>query len=346
MRFPVARLTAFVESVFTAAGAKPEHAATVAARLIEADLRGRTGHGLMRVRPFAQRVIAGGVNLDPDIRAVHETPVSALIDGDNGLGPVVMTEAAEIAIEKARQTGLAWVGTRTSNHAGAAGVYPALALREGMGGIYMAVAAGNAMPPWGGVERLLGTNPLAVAIPAGEGPPFQLDIATTVASHGTIRVKAVAGEQLPEGWVVDREGNPITDPDKAGDGYLMPIGGYKGSGLNIMIGLIAGVMNGAAFGSDVIGHSDPESTPSNTGQTFIVFRPDVLGPMDEFQTRMDAKLSELRASGEVGSVVRLPGERAVEVEAEQRRDGIDVPPPLLSDLRNFATELDLADRLE
>ncbi len=345
MRFPVGRLEGFIAAVFEAVGAKRDHVATMAQRLIEADLRGRTGHGLMRVRPFAERVIAGGVNLDPTISLFHETPVSALVDGDNGLGPVVMTHAAETAIAKAQASGLAWVGTRNSNHAGAAGVYPALALRAGLGAIYMAVAAGNVMPPWGGVERLLGTNPMAVAIPAGDEVPFQLDIATTVASHGTIRVRAAAGEPLPEGWVVDRDGEPITDPDRVDEGFLMPIGGYKGSGLNVMIGLMAGVMNGAAFGSDVVGRSQPPDTPTNTGQTIIVFRPDLFAPAGELRAEMDRKLREMRSSGEAGAAVRLPGERAVEVEAEQRRIGIPVPEPLLADLRSFATELGLEDRL-
>ncbi|MPZ52615.1 MAG: Ldh family oxidoreductase, partial [Acidimicrobiia bacterium] len=240
----------------------------------------------------------------------------------------------------------AWVGTRHSNHAGAAGVYPALALRNGLGAVYMAVAAGNTMPPWGGLERLLGTNPLAVAIPAGDEIPFQLDIATTVSSHGTIRVMALAGERLPVGWVVDADGEPITDPDQADEGFLVPIGGHKGSGLNIMIGLIAGVMNGAAFGRDVVGHSHPAETPSNTGQTMIAFRPDLFSPLAEFRSEMDQRLRELRSSGKNGTAVRLSGENAAQLEAEQRNLGIPVPEPLLADLRVFAADLKLKDRLD
>ncbi len=146
----------------------------------------------------------------------------------NGLGPVVMTRATETAIAKAADVGMAWVGTRNSNHAGAGGVYAALALERGMIGMYFAIA--NVMPPWGGTERLLGTNPIAVAIPAGDQPAFQLDIATTVASHGTIKVTAQRGAAMPEGWIVDTEGNPITDPSRANEGLLVPIGDYKGAG--------------------------------------------------------------------------------------------------------------------
>jgi LDH2 family malate/lactate/ureidoglycolate dehydrogenase len=345
VRIPVARLEGFVLAVFEAVGALPEHAAIVAKRLVEGDLRGRNGHGLMRVRQYVERARAGGINLDPNLQVLHESPVSGVVDGDNGFGPVVVTRATEIAIAKAEACGLGWVGARNSNHAGAAGVYPAMALRRGLGAIYMAVAAGNVMPPWGGVERLLGTNPIAVAIPAGESPAFQLDMATTVTSHGTIRVMAAAGRPLPAGWVIDAAGHPITDPARADEGLLLPIGGHKGSGLNIMIGLLAGVMNGAAFGHDVVGRTDPLSTPTNTGQTILVFRPDLFMTADQFAAAMDRHLGELRASApaRVSDPVRLPGERAVELEEEHRRLGIPVPDPLLEDLRRLAAELGVAD---
>jgi LDH2 family malate/lactate/ureidoglycolate dehydrogenase len=347
MRFPVARLEGFVTAVFEAVGALPKHAAIVATRLVEGDLRGRTGHGLMRVRQYVERARAGGINLDPNIQVVHESPVSGVVDGDNGFGPVVVTRATETAIAKAEASGIGWVGARNSNHAGAAGVYPAMALRRGLGAIYMAVAAGNVMPPWGGIERLLGTNPIAVAIPAGESPAFQLDMATTVTSHGTIRVMETAGRPLPEGWVVDAAGHPITDPARADEGFLLPIGGHKGSGLNIMIGLLAGVMNGAAFGHDVVGRIGPLSTPTNTGQTIVVFRPDLFMTAVEFAASMDRHLGELRASAPArgSDPVRLPGERAVELEEEQRRLGIPVPAQLLEDLRRLADELGVADPL-
>ena len=205
------RLERFASDVLVAVGVKRDHADITAARLVEADLRGRSGHGLIRLGPYVQRIEAGGVNLEPDVRATRETSVSALVDGDNGLGQVVMTYATELAIAKAEEHGMAWVGTVHSNHAGAAGLYPAMAMRRGLISMYLAVANANGMPPWGGIERILGTNPIAVAIP-GDDDGFQLDIATTVASHGTIKVVAQAGEEMPEGRVVDADGNPITDP--------------------------------------------------------------------------------------------------------------------------------------
>jgi L-2-hydroxycarboxylate dehydrogenase (NAD+) len=339
-RIAVDRLVAFVAGVLSALGVSPEHALITAERMIEADVRGRSGHGLIRLVQYSQRIQAGGYNLAPEVRVLHETPVSALVDGDNGIGQVVMTRAAEIAIDKASTSGIGWVGTVRSNHAGAAGIYPAMALRAGLGAFYFAVANGNGMPPWGGVERLLGTNPIAFAIPAGHESPFQLDIATTVASHGTIKVTAQAGEQMPEGWVVDRDGNPITDPARASEGFLMPIGGYKGAGLNIMIGMLAGVMTGAAFGRDVVPFQTDHTTPTNTGQAMIAFRPDLFGPRAEFEERMDAKLRELRDSEPAGAgPVTLPGERAVAREDEHLRLGIPVPEGLLSRVNDLAARV-------
>lgn len=346
-RFAVARLEEFAAQVLVALGVLGQHAGVTARRLVEADLRDRTGHGIIRLPLYAERIDAGGINLRPDVRILHETPVSALVDGDNGLGQVVMTVAAETAIAKAKVSGLAWVGTWRSNHAGAAGVYTAMAMREDLIGIYYAVASANVMPPWGGRERLLGTNPLAVAIPAGQEVPFQLDIATTVASHGTIKVKAQAGEEMPEGWVIDLEGNPITDPERADEGFLVPIGGYKGSGLNFAIGVLAGVMNGAAFGRDALDHRAVYDVPANTGQAIFVIRPDLFLSLDEFKAEMDRQLRVFRGSESMtGAPVRLAGERAVEIEAQRRREGVPVSEPLLAKLRALAERLGLGDRLD
>lgn len=346
MRFPVEQLVGFCSAVFQAVGVAPDHAEVTSRRLVEADLRGRTGHGLIRVGPYVERIEAGGINLRPDIAVRHETPVSAQVDADNGLGQVAMTIATELAIDKAQRSGIAWVGTVRSNHAGAAGLYPAMAARLGLVGIYLAVANANAMPPWGGNERILGTNPIAIAVPAGDQRPFQLDIATTVASHGTIKVAAQAGEQLPTGWVIDAEGRPVTDPRRAHDGFLMPIGGYKGAGLNIAIGLLAGVLNGAAFGRSVIDHQADLATPTNTGQSLLVVRPDLFRPAEEVQASIAEHLDELRHSGSSsGEPLRLPGDRAAELEAENLARGIPVPDPLRASLNTLASRLHVVQQL-
>jgi L-2-hydroxycarboxylate dehydrogenase (NAD+) len=347
VRIPAERLVAFCSAVFEAVGVAPDHAAITGHRLVEADLRGRTGHGLIRVKPYVERIEAGGVNLRPNIRVLHETPVAAQIDADNGLGQVAMTMATDLAIAKASENGLAWVGTVHSNHAGAAGLYPAMAATRGLIGLYVAVANANAMPSWGGTDRVLGTNPIAIAIPAGDQPPFLLDIATTVVSHGRIKVAAMAGEEMPAGWVVDAAGQPITDPALASEGFLMPIGGYKGSGLNIAIGLLAGVLNGAAFGRSVVDHAVDLETPTNTGQALLVMRPDLFMPADVVAASIAHHLDELRLSGGPdGGPLRLPGDRAAELEAENRARGIPVPDPLGESLTALGTRLGVTTSLE
>ena len=340
------RLRGFVRALFVAAGVTEAHASVTADRLVEADLRGRTGHGVIRVPSYVERIKAGGINLEPDIRIRYETPNSALVDGDNGLGQVVMTRATELAIDKAKVSGLAMVGTVNSNHAGAAGVYTAMALRHDLASMYFAIANANGMAPWGGRERLLGTNPIAASFPAGEETPFQLDIATTVASHGSIRVKEQAGEPLPEGWVIDSNGDPIADPGQVDEGFLVPIGGYKGSGLNIMIGVLAGIMTGAAFGRKVVNFRTDLTSPTNSGQSIIVIRPDLFMPLDNYKEEMDLQLREFRASESLtDEPVRLPGDRAAEIEAEQRRLGIPLPDSLIDGLEALGENLGLAARL-
>jgi L-2-hydroxycarboxylate dehydrogenase (NAD+) len=346
-RVPAAALRGLTEQVLLALDVLPEHAAVAAARMVESDLRGRGGHGVIRLVPYCERILAGGYNLRPEIAVRHETPVSALVDGDNGLGQVVVTRAVEVAVAKARATGIGWVGTVHSNHAGAAGVYTAMALEAGLGALYFAVANGNAMPPWGGREKLLGTNPLAAALPGGEQPPYELDIATTVASHGSIEVRARRGEPLPEGWVADLDGRPITDPARADEGVLLPIGGHKGAGLAFVIGALAGVMTGAAFGRDVVPFREDHRTPTNTGQAIIVFRPDLFGDRPAYDRRMDAVLSDLRGSAPQGEdPVRLPGDHARATIAENQRLGVPVPPAVLTRLQALADRVGVPFEVE
>jgi L-2-hydroxycarboxylate dehydrogenase (NAD+) len=332
-------LTELAAAILRAVEVRPKHANVTACRLVEADMRGRSGHGLIRLRPYVDRIRAGGINVWPAITVLHETPVSAQVDGDNGLGQVVMTKATEIAIAKAGDSGLAWVGTVHSNHAGAAGLYTEMAADAGLIGMYFAVANANGMPPWGGAEPLLGTNPIAIAVPTN-GTPFSLDIATTATSHGTIKVAAREGRQLPEGWVVDAAGNPITDPARAHEGFLVPMGGYKGSGLTIAIGLLAGVLNGAAFGAEVVDHRRDAVTPTNTGQAILVMRPDLFRPRDEVLAEFTRHLDALRDSGTAdGHPVRLPGDEAAKVHAENQARGVPLSDALAKELHELADEL-------
>ena len=251
-RVPAAQLAKFVTRAFVAAGLPEAQAQTVARYMVEADLRGSDTHGVIRLPLYIRRLRAGGINAKPNIRVISERTSVALLDGDNGMGHLVMHSAALLAIEKAKENGIGWVGARMSNHAGPAALYVTMPLAHDMIGLYFAVGSNNHLPPWGGSESLLGTNPMAVAVPAFEEPPIVLDMAPTVAAYGKVRLKAQRGEAMPIGWMIDREGKPLTDPKRADEGHLLPIGDYKGYGLSLIIALLAGALNRAAVGHEVI----------------------------------------------------------------------------------------------
>ncbi len=253
---PFERLRAFIHRSLVALGLPDADAMTVATLMAEADLQGSDGHGVTRLPSYARRIRAGGVNVKPNIRVAREMASTALIDGDNGMGHLVMKRAAELAVEKARATGIGWVNSQFSNHAGPASLYAGMPLAHDMIGLYFAVGNANHLPPWGGLDMLLSTNPIAAAIPAGREKPIILDMATTVAAYGKVKTRALLGQTMPEGWMIDRQGKPLTDPKRADEGMLLPLGGmeagYKGYGLALIIGLLAGTLGGAAMGKDVI----------------------------------------------------------------------------------------------
>jgi L-2-hydroxycarboxylate dehydrogenase (NAD+) len=342
----ISRLEHFVAAVLVRLGVPEAHAVTTAQRLVEADIRGIGSHGVFRLPGYVRRIQAGGYNLDPTVRVVHSTPVSAVVDGDNALGQVVMTMAAELAREKAVEHGLCWVGVRNSNHAGAAGIYASMALEADLIGIYMAIGNANHLPPWGGVDMLLSTNPLAVAIPAGDEPPIVLDMATTVASYGRVKVLAQRGEPLPTGWMVDRAGQPLTDSARIAEGFLMPIGGYKGYGLNLVIGALAGVLNGAAVGSATIDFNADFTSTTNTGHTIIMVRPDLFRPLAEFKREMDLRIGEIKRStpSVATSPIRVPGDQLRDRTARAEAQGVALDDETVANLDRLADAIGV-DRL-
>jgi LDH2 family malate/lactate/ureidoglycolate dehydrogenase len=267
----------------------------------------------------------------------------ALVHGDNGMGHLVMKRAAEIAVAKARDAGMAWVGAQWSNHAGPASLYARMMLPHDMIGLYFAVGNANHLPPWGGLEMLLSTNPIAAAIPAGKVPPIVLDMATTVAAYGKVKAKAARGELMPEGWMIDRDGRPLTDPKRANEGFLLPIGGYKGYGLALVVGLLAGTLNGAAMGREVIDFNADAQTPTNTGQAIAAIDISAFGDVAEFKAAVDKLVADLHGSERMPGVDRIlvPGERSHEKIEEQRKNGIAIAPALMQTLDRLAQELDI-----
>lgn len=341
VRLRAATMVSFIADVLATCGLRGPDAERVGMLMVEADLVGAGGHGIFRLPQYVRRLRAGGTNPTPDITVSRRAPAVAIVDGDNGMGHLVMSRAAEVAVELAREAGVAWVGARRSNHAGAGGVYACLPLEAGMIGIYTVVASANHMAPWGGTESLLGTNPLAIAIPMGAADPVVLDIATTVVSYGTVKAYALLGETMPEGWMIDQTtGAPLTDPRRSAEGILLPIGGHKGSGLALMLGLLAGPLNRAAFGRDVVDFNADDRTVTETGHVMIAL--DVARFLDPaaFQAEVARHLDDLRTSAPMPGVerIRLPGD----ARAERRRDhlahGVPLSMPLLAQLDRLAAE--------
>src|SRR5690242_8684477 len=348
IRVDFGRLRYFIAMAFECVGMPAPDAQVVASLMAEADLRGADGHGVIRLVPYLKRIRAGGVNLHPDIRVVKERAAMALVHGDNGMGHLVMKRAAEIAVEKARTAGVAWVGAQWSNHAGPAALYARMMLPHDMLGLYFAVGNANHLPPWGGVEMLLSTNPIAAAIPAGEEPPIVLDMATTVAAYGKVKAKAARGEMMPEGWMIDRSGKPLTDPKRAEEGMLLPLGGmeagYKGYGLAMIIGLLAGTLGGAAMGKDVIDFNHDDDSVTNTGQAICAINVAAFGDVATFKAAVDTLVRDFRGSERIPGVDRIsvPGERSAETRVVRGRDGIPIAPALMLSLDQLAGELGIA----
>ena len=343
-RVSAAALKAYIARAFVAAGLPDSDAAVLGDLITEADLRGSDTHGVFRMPAYCKRIKAGGVKTRPDIRIVSERASTALVDGDNGMGHLVMKFAAETAIAKAKQTGIGWVGARMSNHAGPAALYAMMPLAHDMIGLYLAVGSNNHLPPWGGLESLLGTNPIAVAVPGQDEPPVVMDMAPTVTAYGKVRLKASRGEQMPVGWMIDKEGKPLTDPKRADEGHLLPIGDYKGYALSLMIALLAGSLNRAAVGRDIFDFNKHLDLATNTGQSIVAVSIDAFAPVAEFKRSVDAMTRTIRSSPRLPGVDRiwLPGEQSHTKRLDREKNGIPLPPSLKKSLDELAKELKIA----
>ena len=335
------QLAHFITAAFQAVGLPEDDARTVGALMAEADVQGSDGHGVIRVPVYIRRILGGAVNVTPNIRVVEERAATAVVDGDNGMGHLVMKRATELAIEKARTCGIAWMGSRFSNHAGPASLYARMALAHDMVGLYFAVGNANHLPAWGGLDMLLSTNPIAAAFPTHQEPPVVLDMATTVAAYGKVKAKAMMGQMMPEGWMIDRQGQPLLDPKRSDEGFLLPIGGYKGYGLSMIVGLLAGTLNGAAMGSDVIDFNNDDTSVTNTGQAIAIIDPAAFGDVQAFKLRVDKLVQEIHASERMPGVdqIWVPGEQSHQKRLKHLQHGIDVPAALTRQLDAVAQQL-------
>lgn len=337
------RLRRFVARLFAALGVPEHDAATVAAVLVEADLRGVESHGTTRVAGYVAMFRLGLLNPHPEVKVLKETPSMAMLDGDNGFGIVVAKQAMEVAMEKAKGAGIACVTARNITHTGMVGFYPMLAARRGL--IGLALNNGPAIvPPFGGTTPTFATNPIAVAFPSGGAPPIVLDMATTMVAGGKLRLAAKKAMPIPEEWALDRRGLPTTDPEEALlHGFLQWAGGYKGFGIATVVEVLGGVLSGGLFGTDVPPMRVFGKDPLVSSGFYTAINPAHFMPLDEFKARVDRLVRQIKSSARAQGVeeVYVAGEIESRRHAERSRNGIPLSEVVYRELGALAEEVHL-----
>jgi LDH2 family malate/lactate/ureidoglycolate dehydrogenase len=314
---------AFARQLLAAHGLPEQDAALVAGCLVSADLRGVDTHGLCRLPGYLDRLRRGLINPRPVLEPKRVTPAAAALDGHNGFGFVVGMRAMREAIAIAGELGIGVVAVRRSTHFGMAASYVLHALDAGFISLVFSNAS-PAMPPWGARTALLGTNPFAAGAPAGKHASFLLDMSPAVAARGKIRRAERRGEKIPPGYALDADGRPTTDPKAALGGVVLPIGGYKGSGLAMLMDILGGVISGANYGGDVGDQYKVYDRPQDVGHFFLALKPDLFVPQEDYRNRMDTLIARVRACPRAAGVdeVLIPGDPERGHEAERRRSGI------------------------
>lgn len=350
-------LTIFCERTFRAAGVPREDASITAEVLVAANLRGIDSHGVARLRRYVNGLRQGVMCPRPEVRIVHETPLTALVDGGGGLGQPIGVRAMRLSIAKAETHGVGFVAVRNSNHYGIAGYYAMMALEHDLIGLSLTNSGPYVVPTFGR-EAILGTNPLSVAVPTGQERPFVLDMSTAVATLGTLEVYNRRGQQLLPGWASNAQGEPTTSPaevlrnlaDRKGGG-IMPLGGmgeehggHKGYGLSLLVDILCGVLPGAGYLDhiylkDEAGHL----LPANVGHFFGALRVDLFRPLPDFRAAMDTFIQRVKSSAraEGQSRIFIHGEKEFEMAEWRQREGIPLSPKVVALLRQIATELDM-----
>jgi LDH2 family malate/lactate/ureidoglycolate dehydrogenase len=349
------QLQDFTLQIFDKIGCPPAEATLATEVLLNADLRGIDSHGIARLSGYVRLWEAKRVNATPAVRIVHESPSTAVVDGDSGLGLVVAPKAMEIAIAKAKVAGTGWVAVKNSNHFGIAGHHAMMALEHDMIGIAMTNASPLVAPTFS-IERLLGTNPIAVAIPAGNQPPFVADFATTTAANGKLEILQRKNQQAPIGWIQTKDGSPSTDPNEAkSGGALIPLGSdrehgsHKGYCLGAWVDIFSAVLSGANYGPWVppfVSFLSPPSDPvgEGIGHFFGAMRVDAFRPAEDFKHHMDNWITRFRAAKPVEGQERvlIPGDPEREMSALRMQAGIPLNPKVVEDLKILGERFGLA----
>lgn len=345
--YSYAKLKDFTEKIFIKMGCPVEEAKKGAEVLLSADLRGVDSHGVARLSGYVRLWEAKRINATPKVRIVHETPSTAVVDGDSGLGLVVAPKAMQIAIDKAKNVGTGWVSVKGSNHYGIAGYHAMMALEHDMIGISMTNASPLVAPTFS-LDRMLGTNPIAVAIPADKQPAFVADFATTTAANGKLEILQRKGTDAPMGWIQDKNGNQTPNPHELKQGgALLPLGGdrdhgsHKGYCLGSIVDIFSAVLSGANYGPWVPPFVSFLPMPANPvgegiGHFFGAMRIDAFRPADEFKTHMDNWISTFRNANAIdGEKVQIPGDYERNESEKRKTEGIYLLPPVEKDLKEL-----------
>lgn len=352
--FTYDQLFSFAKEIFLKIGCSEADADLATRVLLSADLRGIDSHGIARLGGYVRLWDVKRVNAKPDIRIIHETPSTATMDGDSGLGLVVAPAAMDVAIQKAKQAGTGWVSVQNSNHFGIAAFHAMMALEHDMIGICMTNASPLVSPTFS-IERLLGTNPICVAIPAGNEPPFVADMATTTAANGKLEILQRKRGVAPTGWIQDKNGNPSNDPHelKVG-GALLPLGGdrehgsHKGYALGAIVDIFSAVLSGANYGPWVPPFPAYVPMPAEMpgkgiGHFFGAMRIDAFRPAADFKMHMDQWIKRFRSAKTVSGQERviIPGDPERESQAERSSKGIPLVGPVVNDLQYLSEKFNV-----
>ncbi len=352
--FTEEKLRTFTERVFLSMGCSTQDALLAADVLLKSDLRGIDSHGVARLNGYVRLWEKKRINSRPNIKVVHETATTATVDGDGGLGLVVAPFAMKLAIEKAEIYGTGWVAVKNSNHFGIAGYHSLLAVEKDMIGISMTNASPLVAPTFSS-ERLLGTNPMCYAFPAGKYPPLIVDMATAAAANGKLEIAQRAEQPIPEGWAQDKNGKGTTNPNelKLG-GSLLPLGSdkehgsHKGYGLSATVDILSAVLSGANYGPWVppfVAFLDPPTDPVGEGIGHFVgaMRIDGFRPKEDFKEHLDNWIKRFKASSTIDpdKKVIIPGEPEYNFEIERRKSGIPLVNSVVADLNILAEKFNI-----
>ena len=341
-RIDATQLQTLVQTIFEKCGMTAPDAALLADSLVFADLSGVHSHGVLRVPEYVKKLTVGGVNPQGRPFIARDSGACLVVDGGNSMGQIGAHFAMQKVIERAGTTGIAAAAIRGSNHCGALAYFARMALDQEMIGM----ATTNALPtmaPWGGAERILGINPVAFAIPAGAELPIVYDAAFSGSAHGKIRVYQQKGLTLPEGWALDREGRPTTDPAVALDGLLAPIGGFKGAGLALIMGILSSMLSGAAYGTE-LGSLEAGPKPGEDGHFVAAIRVGAFEAVDRFKARVDQAVQQIHNVKLAPGFARTyaPGEVEWSNRTLYQQQGIPLNAVTLADLRRTAEQMGLA----